>query len=79
VTVVVSVGDILKTKAGERAKYLKDVAGCEITGKSLTELKDARTPEDVVAALGRKVSPKTPSLMSVGSLYSHLAPSCVNT
>ncbi|AVH68333.1 Eco57I restriction-modification methylase domain-containing protein [Nostoc sp. 'Peltigera membranacea cyanobiont' N6] len=69
VTVVVSVGDILKTKAGERAKYLKDFAGCEITGKSLTELKDARTPEDVVAALGRKVSPKTPSLMPVGSLY----------
>ncbi|BAY66814.1 hypothetical protein NIES22_69580 (plasmid) [Calothrix brevissima NIES-22] len=69
VTVVVSVGDILKTKAGERAKYLKDFAGCEITGKSLTELKDARTPEDVVAALGRKVSPKTPSLMPMGSLY----------
>lgn len=69
VTVVVSVGDILKTKAGERAKYLKDVAGCEITGKSLTELKDARTAEDVVAALGRKVSPKTPSLMPAGSLY----------
>ncbi|WP_414571611.1 Eco57I restriction-modification methylase domain-containing protein [Nostoc sp. CCY 9925] len=69
VTVVVSVGDILKTKAGERAKYLKDFAGCEITGKSLTELKDARTAEDVVAALGRKVSPKTPSLMPVGSLY----------
>lgn len=69
VTVVVSVGDILKTKVGERAKYLKDVAGCEITGKSLTELKDARTAEDVVAALGRKVSPKTPSLMPVSSLY----------
>lgn len=69
VTVVISVEEVLKTKVGERAKYLKDVAGCEITGKSLTELKDARTPEDVVAALGRKVSPKTPSLMSVGSLY----------
>ena len=69
VTVVISVEEVLKTKAGERAKYLKDVAGCEITGKSLTELKDARTAEDVVAALGRKVSPKTPSLMSVGSLY----------
>ncbi|MCC5651930.1 class I SAM-dependent DNA methyltransferase [Nostoc sp. XA013] len=69
VTVVVSVEEVLKTKAGERAKYLKDVAGCEITGKSLTELKDARTAEDVVAALGRKVSPKTPSLMPVGSLY----------
>ncbi|MHC5916970.1 MAG: Eco57I restriction-modification methylase domain-containing protein, partial [Nostoc sp.] len=69
VTVVVSVEEVLKTKVGERAKYLKDVAGCEITCKSLSELKDARTPEDVVAALGRKVSPKTPSLMSAGSLY----------
>ncbi|MDV3001114.1 MAG: hypothetical protein N5P05_002720 [Chroococcopsis gigantea SAG 12.99] len=69
VTVVVSVEEVLRTKAGERAKYLKDVAGCEITGKSLTELKDARTLEDVVAALGRKISPKTPSLMPVGSLY----------
>ncbi|ODG99944.1 N-6 DNA methylase [Nostoc sp. KVJ20] len=69
VTVVVSVEEVLKTKAAERAKYLKNVAGCEITGKSLTELKDARTAEDVVAALGRKVSPKTPSLMPVGSLY----------
>jgi hypothetical protein len=69
VTVVVSVEEVVKTKASDRSKYLKDVAGCEITGKSLTELKDARTVEDVVAALGRKVSPKTPSLMPVGSLY----------
>ncbi|MHC5895061.1 Eco57I restriction-modification methylase domain-containing protein [Nostoc sp.] len=69
VTVVVSVEEVLKTKVGERAKYLKDVAGCEITGKSLTELKDARTADDVMAAVGRKISPKTPSLMSVGSLY----------
>ena len=69
VTVVVSVEEVLKTKAGERAKYLKDIAGCEVTGKSLTELKAAHTGEDVIAALGRKVSPKTPSLMPVGSLY----------
>ena len=69
VTVVVSVEEVLKTKAGERAKYLKDIAGCEVTGKSLTELKAAHTAEDVIAALGRKVSPKTPSLMPVGSLY----------
>ncbi|MEH1771054.1 MAG: DNA methyltransferase [Nostoc sp.] len=69
VTVVVSVEEVLKTKAGERAKYLKDVAGCEITGKSLTELKDARTAEDLVAALGCKISPKTPSVMPAGYLY----------
>ncbi len=69
VTVVISVEEVLKTKVGERAKYLKDVAGCEITGKSLTELKAAKTATDVISALGRKISLKTPSLMSVGSLY----------
>jgi hypothetical protein len=69
VTVVVSVEEVLKTKSGDRAKFFKDAAGCEISGKSLAELKAANTAEDVVAALGRKVSPKTPSLMPVGSLY----------
>lgn len=69
VTVVVNVEEVLKTKSGDRAKFFKDAAGCEISGKSLTELKEALTAEDVVGALGRKVSPKTPSLMPVGSLY----------
>ncbi|MFM6052104.1 MAG: hypothetical protein ACKPA7_10755, partial [Sphaerospermopsis kisseleviana] len=69
VTVVVSVDDILKTKASDRVKYLKEQANCEISGKALTELKGAKTPDEVVNALGRKVSPKTPSLMAVGSLY----------
>ncbi|MDF5729105.1 MAG: hypothetical protein PUP92_14020 [Rhizonema sp. PD38] len=69
VTVVVNVEQVLKTNASDRAKFFKDVANCEISGKSLAELKVAKTVEDVVAALGRKVSPKTPSLMPVGSLY----------
>lgn len=69
VTVVVSVDQVLKTKANDRAKYLKDVAGCEISGKSLSELKQAKTVADVVAAIGRKVSTKTPGLMPTGSLY----------
>ena len=72
VTVVVSVEQVLKIKASDRAKFFKDVANCEISGKSLAELAElrvAKTPEDVVAALGRKLSPKTPSLMPVGSLY----------
>ena len=69
VTVVVSVEEILKTKANDRAKYLKEVAGDEISGNSLKELKEAKTIDDVVAALGRKVSPQTPTLMPVGSLY----------
>lgn len=69
VTVVVSVDEVLKTKANDRAKYLKDVAGCEISGKSLTQLKQAKTAADLVAAIGRKVSVQTPGVMPVGSLY----------
>ncbi|MDM9383357.1 class I SAM-dependent DNA methyltransferase [Chlorogloeopsis sp. ULAP01] len=69
VTVVVSVDEVLNTKANDRAKYLKEVAGCEISGKSLTELKQAKTTEDLIAALGRKISPQTPALLATGSLY----------
>jgi len=69
VTVVVSVEEILKTKANDRAKYLKEVAGCEISGNSLKALKEAKDADDLVAALGRKVSPQTPNLLPVGSLY----------
>jgi hypothetical protein len=69
VTVVVSIEEVLEIKANDRAKYLKEVAGCEISGNSLKELKEAKTIDDVVAAIGRKVSPQTPTLMPVGSLY----------
>jgi hypothetical protein len=69
VTVVVSVEEILKTKTNDRAKYLKEVAGCEISGNSLKALKEAKNADDLVAALGRKVSPQTPNLLPVGSLY----------
>ncbi len=69
VTVVVNVDEVLNTKANDRAKYLKEVAGCEISGKSLTELKQAKTAEDLIAALGRKISPQTPALLAAGSLY----------
>ncbi|UKO98354.1 Eco57I restriction-modification methylase domain-containing protein [Nostoc sp. UHCC 0870] len=69
VTVVVSVDEVLNTKANDRAKYLKEVAGCEISGKSLAELKQAKIAEDLIAALGRKISPQTPALLATGSLY----------
>jgi hypothetical protein len=69
VTVVVNVDEVVATKPSDRAKLLKEIAGCEIAGKALSELKEAKTAHDVVAALGRKVSPRTPTLMPVGSLY----------
>lgn len=68
-TVVVDVAAILAAKPGERAKLLKEEANCEVSGNSLKQLKEAKTLEDVVAALGRKVSQQTPNLLPVGALY----------
>ena len=68
-TVVVDVAGILAAKPAERAKFLKDWANCEVSGNSLKQLKEAKTLEDVVAALGRKVSQQTPNLLPVGALY----------
>ena len=73
--VVVDVDALLAVDGGKRVKWLKDHAESELAGASATALKAAVTPEDVVAALGRRVSPRsldataTPRLMAPGTLY----------
>jgi hypothetical protein len=67
--VVVNVEALLAEKASDRAKRLQEWAACKVTGKPLNELKAAKTPMDIVAALGRKVSPRTSSMLPAGSLY----------
>lgn len=67
--VMVDVGDLLERPAGDRAKHLKDTADCTIEGTALAALRQATTPDEVVAALGRKVSPRTPTLVAPGSLF----------
>ncbi len=67
--VVFDVDKLLEEPAGARKKWLKDHAECDLTGKGLTALKAAETAEDVVAALGRKISPRTPRLLPPDSLY----------
>lgn len=67
--VVVNVEDILAAKPKDREKLLQE-ADCKPTGKALSALKEAKTPEEVVAALDRRVSlSRTPNLLPVGSLY----------
>lgn len=67
--VVVNVEDILKALPKDREKLLQE-ADCKLTGKALSALKEAKTPEEVVAALDRRVSlSRTPNLLPVGSLY----------
>ena len=73
--VVVDVDALLEVDGAKRVKWLKDQADSELTGASATTLKTAATPEEVVAALGRRVSPRsldatgTPRLMPPGTLY----------
>ena len=67
--VVINVEALLSTKSKDRAKQLQDEAECKLTGKASTALKEAKTPEEIVAALDRKVSSRTPNLLPQGSLY----------
>ena len=73
--VVVDVDTLLAVNGTNRTKWVKEQADSELSGASATALKSAATPEDVVAALGRRVSPRsldamcTPRLMPPGTLY----------
>ncbi|AFY66690.1 Eco57I restriction-modification methylase domain-containing protein [Geitlerinema sp. PCC 7407] len=66
--VVVDVDEILAAKPADRAKMLKE-AECELKGGALKELKEAKTAEEIAAAIGRRVSPRTPNLLAAGSLF----------
>ena len=73
--VVVDVDVLLEVDGAKRGKWLKDQADSDLSGASATALKTAATPEEIVAALGRRVSPRsldatgTPRLMAPGTLY----------
>jgi N-6 DNA Methylase len=68
-SVVIDLEVLLEKKPGDRAKYLKDQAECSLTGNAQNLLKQAKTSEEVVAALGKKISTRTPIILAPGSLY----------
>ena len=68
-TVVVDMQALLAAKGSDRAGLLKTWANCEVTGNGLKELKEAKTLEGIAAALGRKVSHRTPHLLTKGTFY----------
>jgi Eco57I restriction-modification methylase/restriction-modification enzyme MmeI-like protein len=73
--IVVSVDELLRVDGAKRKKWIKDRADSDLTGAALKGLKEATSGEDIVAALGRRVSPRsldgagTPRLMAPGTLY----------
>ncbi|MBK9089224.1 MAG: N-6 DNA methylase [Holophagales bacterium] len=69
VDVHVDLAALLALPGADRARRLKDEADCDLTGDPLAALKTAKSPDDVVAALGKKLSKRTPRALPAGSLY----------
>ncbi|MEB3310269.1 MAG: DNA methyltransferase [Snowella sp.] len=67
--IVIDLAKLLAAKGSDRPKLLKEWAECEVTQKNLKALKEATTYEELIAALDRKVSARTPNLLPPGSLY----------
>ena len=67
--IVFDLDELLQVPAGKRGKWLKDHAETDIKGLSLKALKEAEGPEDVIAALGRRLSPRTPQALPPGAMY----------
>ncbi|MDF1665579.1 MAG: N-6 DNA methylase, partial [Planctomycetota bacterium] len=67
--IVFNVDDLLELDGDKRVKWLKEQTLCDLKGKSGVALKKASSAEEVVAALGRRVSPRTPRLLAPGSLF----------
>ncbi len=67
--VAINLEALLAVKPGDRAKWLLEKADQKITGKTLEDLQAARTPEDVVAALDKKIAKEaTPNIVPAGSM-----------
>ena len=67
--VVFNLQDVLEQRAGDRNKWIKEQAGCELSGKALEQLKQAASADDLMAALDRRRSPLTPSVIPSGAIY----------
>ncbi|MEX1367321.1 MAG: DNA methyltransferase [Nannocystaceae bacterium] len=67
--VVVDLGVVLAAKGKKRVDAFEKDAGCKLGKAASKGIKEAETVEDVVAALGKKVSPQTPRVLPPGGLY----------
>jgi len=65
----INLDELLAAKPVDRAKWLKEKSDQSLTGLAASALKDARTPEDAVAALEKKVAREaTPNIMPPGAM-----------
>lgn len=68
--IVINLHDVLEQKGSERVRWLQAQAELKLTQKAqMDALSKATTADEVVAAIGKKASRYTPSVMPVGALY----------
>lgn len=67
--VVVDLDALLAQKPGERGKWLKEQADCDISGEAAKKLRDATTIGALDAALEKRRSALTPQPIPRGGLY----------
>ncbi|MBK8696984.1 MAG: N-6 DNA methylase, partial [Deltaproteobacteria bacterium] len=67
--VVVDLGALLKKSGAERVKHLADEAGCKLPAAQAERVKAAKTVEELVAALDKRVSPRTPRVIVAGGMF----------
>jgi N-6 DNA Methylase len=67
--VVVNMEEVLRADAGDRQKLLRELAGCELSGQALEQLKSAKKTEELLAALGKKISGRTHYVVAKGGMF----------
>ena len=67
--VVVNLEGVLGKAASERARMLKDEAKCEVTGAALDQLKAAKSVDELLEALSKRLSPRVKGTIPAGSMY----------
>ncbi|MEI7892727.1 MAG: DNA methyltransferase, partial [Myxococcales bacterium] len=67
--VVFDLDALLAVAGPKRAAWLKEQTECDLADKGTQALKAARTVEDVVVALGKKVAPQTDRALAPGAMF----------
>ena len=67
--VVVNLEQVLKSPADNRARFLRDTASCDVSGQALDQLKAAKTTDELLSALGKKISGRASYTVPNGGLF----------
>jgi hypothetical protein len=67
--VVVNLEGVLKCPLDNRGRFLRETAGCEVGGQALEQLKAAKTTNELLSALGKKISGRASYMVPKGGLF----------